>query len=294
MQDGGGPVGDLPSYDLSAYQRDYDQIAAGENQPLFNRALDAAYTPGSSFKPAVALGALASGTITPRTLYNCTYVYNRFAPEYTPHCESAHGNVDVVNAIRGSCNIFFYEAAYYMGIDTLDEYAARLGLGVPTGIELPENIGQVASPEVKAASPAYADDPQWRPGDVIQAGIGQQSTLLSPLQLANYTATLGNNGKRMEVTVLKSVKSYTLTICLRARAQGRGRGRRARGVPDGARGHGRGLPDGTAWATFANYPITVASKTGTERGDGLYNSVFIAYAPAEDPEIVVAVVVEKG
>lgn len=131
-----------PSYDLSAYQRDYDQIAAGENQPLFNRALDAAYTPGSSFKPAVALGALASGTITPRTLYNCTYVYNRFAPEYTPHCESAHGNVDVVNAIRGSCNIFFYEAAYYMGIDTLDEYAARLGLGVPTGIELPENIGR--------------------------------------------------------------------------------------------------------------------------------------------------------
>ena len=285
-----------PSYDLSAYQRDYDQIAAGENQPLFNRALDAAYTPGSSFKPAVALGALASGTITPRTLYNCTYVYNRFAPEYTPHCESAHGNVDVVNAIRGSCNIFFYEAAYYMGIDTLDEYAARLGLGVPTGIELPENIGQVASPEVKAASPAYADDPQWRPGDVIQAGIGQQSTLLSPLQLANYTATLGNNGKRMEVTVLKSVKSYTFDETVYEHEP---KVVDEVDAPEAFQTVREGMVaasrTGTAWATFANYPITVASKTGTpERGDGLYNSVFIAYAPAEDPEIAVAVVVEKG
>ena len=131
---------------------------------------------------------------------------------------------------------------------------------------------------------------------MIQAGIGQQSTLLSPLQLANYTATLGNNGKRMEVTVLKSVKSYTFDETVYEHEP---KVVDEVDAPEAFQTVREGMVaasrTGTAWATFANYPITVASKTGTpERGDGLYNSVFIAYAPAEDPEIAVAVVVEKG
>ncbi|WP_432353487.1 penicillin-binding transpeptidase domain-containing protein [Anaerotruncus rubiinfantis] len=286
-----------PSYSLVNFQRDYEQIVSQPNQPLFNRALSAAYTPGSSFKPAVSLAALASGTITPSTRFNCTHVYNRFAPGYTPYCESMHGQIDVVRAIQGSCNIFYYETAYYMGIETLDEYAARLGFGVPTGIELPENIGQVASPEVKAKSPAYANDPTWWPGDVIQAGIGQQATTVSPLQLANYTAALANDGKRMKATILKSVRSYSFdetiyehTAEIAEEIDAPEAFATVRQGMVAASGVG-----GTASGTFANYPIQVASKTGTpERGDGLFNSVFIAYAPANDPKIAVAVVVEKG
>lgn len=286
-----------PSYNLATYQRDYDQLAATEGEPLFNRALSAAYTPGSSFKPMVAAAALAEGVITPETMYNCTHIYGRFTNVgYSPQCEGYHGMLDVVTALRYSCNIFFYEAGYYLGIDKIDEYGALFGFGQPTGIELAENIGQVASPEVKAASPAYADDPAWRPGDVIQAAIGQQATTISPLQLANYTAAIANGGKRMKVTMLKSVKSYTLDETVYEHepqvAQLIDEPEAIKIVQEGmvAASH-----IGTAAGTFANYPITVGSKTGTpERGDGLCNAVFIAYAPAEDPEIAVAVVVEKG
>ena len=284
-----------PSYDLSTYQRDYDQLVQADNQPLFNRALQAAYTPGSTFKPLVSLAALAEGVITPSTNVNCTHIYTRFE-SYQPQCEGYHGLINVVNAIRYSCNIFFYEVGYNLGIDKIDEYAAKVGLGLPTGIELPENTGQVASPELKKQLPAYANDPTWWPGDVIQASIGQQATMISPLQLANYTATIASGGQRMRATILKSVKSYALDETFYEHepevVESIDAPEAFRTVQEGMVAASR---IGTAASTFGSYPLSVGSKTGTpERGDGLCNAVFIAYAPAEDPEIAVAVVVEKG
>lgn len=204
----------------------------------------------------VAAAALAEGVITPETMYNCTHIYGRFTDVgYSPQCEGYHGMLDVVTALRYSCNIFFYEAGYYLGIDKIDEYGALFGFGQPTGIELAENIGQVASPEVKAASPAYADDPAWRPGDVIQAAIGQQATTISPLQLANYTAAIANGGKRMKVTMLKSVKSYTLDETVYEHepevAQLIDEPEAIKTVQEGMIAASR---IGTAAGTFANYP----------------------------------------
>ena len=285
-----------PSYNLTTYQQDYEELATSYPEPLFNRALSAAYRPGSTFKPAVALGSLAEGLISRDSTVTCNYQYTRF-PDYQPFCESAHGPVNVVGAISGSCNIFFYETGYQLGIEKLDAYASALGMGEPTGIELPETTGRVSSPEVKAALFA-GDDAEWQPADVIQAAIGQGETMLSPLQMANYAATLANGGKRMEATLLKSVKSYGLDSEVYDHAPVVAE---TIDAPEAAFNVVReGMvavshsASGTARGTFMNYPIQVASKTGSPQTPQGINSVFIAYAPADDPQIAVAVVIEKG
>ncbi len=283
-----------PSYNLATYQEDYAQLALATPEPLFNRALSASYRPGSTFKPAVALASLAEGVINRESTVLCTGQYTRF-DDYQPMCEGVHGQVNVIGALNGSCNLFFYDVGYNLGIDKIDEYTALMGLGVSSGLELPENPGQVASPTLKAQLHT-GDETEWRPGDVIQAAIGQGDTMLSPLQLANYTATLANDGQRMEVTILKSVKSYNLeeevydhepTVASTIQADQSAFDTVREGMVSVAR-------QGTARGTFANYALDVAAKTGSPQTPQGINSVFIAYAPADDPEIAVAVVLEKG
>ncbi|HIX64959.1 MAG TPA: penicillin-binding protein [Candidatus Anaerotruncus excrementipullorum] len=282
-----------PSYNLATYQQDYAQLASATPEPLFNRALSASYRPGSTFKPAVALASLAEGVIDRDTTVLCTGQYTRF-DDYQPMCEGVHGLVNVLGAINSSCNLFFYDVGYNLGIEKIDEYAHLLGLGVSSGLELPENPGQVASPELKSQLHT-GEEVEWRPGDVIQAAIGQGDTMLSPLQLANYTATLANGGQRMEVTILKSVRSYNLEQAVYDHEP---QVAASIDAPEALEAVKEGMVSvarqGTARGTFASYPLDVAAKTGSPQTPQGINSVFIAYAPADDPEIAVAVVLEKG
>ncbi|WP_101908757.1 penicillin-binding transpeptidase domain-containing protein [Marasmitruncus massiliensis] len=283
-----------PSYNLTTFRQDYAQLSEDPLRPMFNRALNGTYTPGSIFKPVIALGALSEGVVTPTDTVNCTGVYTRWT-SWQPRCLSAHGLVNVMDALKHSCNIYFYDVGYRLGIEKIDEYAAKLGLGLPTGIELPEAVGRVSSPEVKEQI-HQGDDRIWQDGDTVQASIGQLDTKLSPLQLANYAATLANNGERMKLTLLKSVKSYTFDETLYEHqpevAEEIDSSAAFAAIREGMeRAAGLG---GTAGAVFGNYPIQVACKTGTPETHADPNSTFIAYAPAEDPQIAVCVVIEKG
>ncbi len=282
-----------PSYSLTTYQQDYPELARSDPPRLINRAVSGRYTPGSIFKPLVATSALASGVTTPLKQESCGLVYTRF-PDYPAMCEGSHGLINVMQALQWSCNIYFYETGYNMGIETLDRYAEQFGIGQPTGIEVGENVGQMSSPALKQA--LHKDDSEWQPGDIIQTSIGQLDTMLSPLQMANYAATLANNGQRMKVTLLKSVKNYTLDETIYEHEP------EVAATVDASpevfatvrQGMVNASHIGTARGTFAGYPIQVASKTGSPQAPDGINSTFIAYAPANDPEIAVAVVMEKG
>lgn len=281
-----------PSYDLSTFQKEYSSLINDTRLPLYNRAL-AAYTPGSIFKPVVALGALTEGTMTRDMCVNCQMIYTRF-PGYQPRCLGAHGATNVVSALRWSCNVYFYDVGYHLGIENLGKYATHLGLGEATGIEIPESIGRMSSVDLKAKLHT-GDDANWYPGDILQASIGQLDSQFTPLQFANYTATLANNGKRMKVSILQSVKSYTLdeTYSIHTpQVAEQFDSPEAFGIIH--EGMVAASTIGTARATFGNYPIAVASKTGTPETILHPNSTFIAYAPADDPEIAVCVIIEKG
>ena len=282
-----------PSYDLSTYQQDYAQLATSNPSRLINRAVAGQYRPGSTFKPLVALSALAEGVIEPSTEVFCGGVYTRF-DTYHPMCEGVHGYINVADAIKYSCNLFFYDTGWNLGIEKLDEYAAKFGVGKPTGLEIYEAVGQMSSPEVKEK--LHPSEPEWQPADIIQTAIGQLDTTLTPLQLANYTATLANGGNHMKVTLLKSVKNYTLDETIYEHSPE---------VADTIEASQEDFDTlreamvatsrtGTARGTFSNSPIDVASKTGSPQTPEGINSVFICYAPADDPEIAIAVVLEKG
>ena len=283
-----------PTYNLATYNQDYNTLLANPDNPLFNRALQGTYAPGSIFKPLVGTAGLQEGLITPSYTYTCNHVYTYY-DDYQPKCLGWHPNYTVMDALRVSCNIFFYDLGRRLGIDTLLDYAKQFGLGEPTGIELPEAIGHMASP-------AYSESigEIWNPGDVLQASIGQGKSLFTPLQLATYTATLANGGVRMKTHLVKSIHTYNLDetveeiepevvvdMDLSDTA--------VSAIRDGMiRASGQNGYSGTSGAYFGNYPISVASKTGTPETTGYPNGTYICYAPADDPQIAVAVVIENG
>lgn len=272
-----------PSYDITRFSTDYDQIKDAAGAPLFNRALLGQYTPGSIFKPLMALAGLNEGIVTPETRINCQRIYH-FSPTYNPTCLGYHGPLTVKDALRVSCNIYFYDTGKKLGTKAINNYASQIGLGVATGIELGEKLGTQSDPN----SP--------NPGDTLQASIGQMGNAYTPLQLANYTATLARYGERLKLTIINSINTYNFEENIYTHTP------EVAYKMEVAKEHFDTVIDGmvqashigTAAATFGNYPIKVASKTGTPQTDKLPNSTFIAFAPADDPQIAVAVVIEKG
>lgn len=285
-------IATYPSYDLSTYREDYPQLVADEAlTPLVNRALQGEYAPGSTFKPVVGLTGFQAGVIDRNYRVNCQRGYASGTHVFT--CLSYHGPFTVVQALCRSCNIFFYDTGRRAGIDAVDSMSAQLGLGEPTGIELPEKTGIRSNPDTKMALLGE----QWYEGDVLQSSIGQLYNQFTPLQLANYAATIANRGTRMEVTIVHEVRDYSLQEVVEPFTP-----RIAQVVDappeafdaiiDGMVAASR--PGGTAAATFGYYPVDVASKTGTPETADLPNSTFIAFAPAQDPQVAMAVVIEKG
>ena len=287
-----------PTYDLSTFLADYSDLLADPDKPLFNRAVSGVYAPGSTYKMVSAVAGLEEGVVDVDTVIVDKGIYTYYAP-YTPRCwvytdyGTTHGPQTVVEALQNSCNYYFYEVGRLMGIDALVRWSYAFGLGQKTGVELGgEASGVVAGPEEREANAA-----RWYDGDTIQAAIGQSDHLFTPIQLCNYIATLANGGTRYQPSLIEGVSSYHDTSKIE----------RTEPVvveqlniePDHLTAVLAGMRAvsevGTASSVFGNYPIAVAGKTGTASvSSGTANGVFVCFAPYEDPEIAIAVVVEHA
>ena len=279
-----------PTYDLETYRQEFASLSADPLNPMWNRAFMGQYRPGSCFKPCVAVAGLAEGVITPSTTVNCTGVYTYY-DDYRPTCLSAHGNLTVYSAIAYSCNIFFYETGRRLGIDLIDEYAQDLGMGQATGVEIAEATGVLSSPEFTESHGGT-----WYPGNVLQASIGQLDTALTPAQMASYVATIANKGTRMKLNLVKRVETYDGSqVILENNPTVLNEMDVEESVFETVRdAMVQTSRTGSASGWFGSYPIDVASKTGTPETLEQPNSTFICFAPAEDPQIAIAVVIEKG
>ena len=298
VQVGTGDILALASYPTFSLT-DYDPVANSQNpgNPAFNRAIQGAYPPGSTFKLVTAVAALESGAITPETEIRTRGVYT-FYNDYQPKCwiyrqyGGTHGTINVSEAIRESCNYFFYEVGRLVGIETLDQYAAAFGLGQPTGIELGERTGVLAGPEYSQSQGQI-----WYDGSTLQAAIGQSDNLASPLQLANYIATLVGGGDRYPAHLLKSVKSYdNTTLEVLYDEEPLNTVEMSESTLEAVKkGMGELVRTGSVSAYFRSCVVSAGAKTGSaQTGDTVANGVFVCFAPFEDPEIAVAVVIEKG
>ncbi len=293
-----------PTYDISTFSENYSQLSTDETKPLWNRAVSGTYAPGSTFKPLTAIAALETGVLGSNEKIHTEGVYS-FYSDYRPKCwiwqdyKVTHGSINVSAALEQSCNYFFCEAGRRVGIDKLDEYAARFGLGKLTGVELyEETAGYVAGPEAKKKMVKNETEKSWYGGDTIQAAIGQSYNLLTPVQLANYAATIANGGTRYKVNLIKSVRSGTDRKEIRSSEPVIEE--KIDMSPETIQAVKLGMKDvvdeGSASAIFSGYPIKIAGKTGTAQigQKQSNNALFIAYAPYDNPEIAVAVVLEHG
>ncbi len=286
-----------PTYDLSTFNEDYDELVADERLPMFNRATQGIYAPGSTFKMCTAVAALESGIITPSSIIQDRGIYTYYR-DPQPMCwvyrqgGSTHGRINVTQAITESCNYFFYEVGRLTGIRTLDSYASQFGLGQSTGIEIGDSSGVLASPEW-----ADSHNQEWTDGQTITAAIGQSYNLFTPLQLANYIATLVGGGEHYQAHLLKNVKEYDNSRLLYVYDDEplntvEMSDSTTEAVTKGM--HELTVSGGVAFA-FRDCVVSAGAKTGSAQvGTDIANGVFVAYAPYEDPEIAVAIVIEKG
>ena len=284
-----------PSFDQNLYAAQYNEYSADENMPLFNRALQGLYTPGSTYKPSVAVAGLDTGLLNRNSTVNCTRVYTYYK-DYRPRCaQHGHGNgpIDVVNAIKWSCNIFFYDVGRRLTSDVYDAYAYKLGLGQRTGVEVSEALGHLTT----------KNDSNYTESLDIQAAIGQGNTAVTPIQLATYAATLANRGTRYRTHFVKAILDSNTGETLQETQPEvmdvvEDKGETFDLVREGMKGVAQTIP------ALAGYPYTIACKTGSpQRSEGYYvgstykhytNAAMIAYGPAEDPEIAIGIVVEYG
>ncbi len=270
------------------------------NQPQLNRAIQGKYAPGSTFKPLTAIAALEKGVITPANsrLYDSGYtniggrdLYCLEKPTY------GHGWLNLKEALETSCNIYFYEIGFKTTIDTLGIWAGYFGLGKKSGIDLPsEKTGNMSSVELKK----LLRNDIWRPADTAQVSIGQFDNEFTPLQMANYVSTIANGGKRYKPHIIKKVIKYdgslvneTEPTYTRVPIQQS----TINAVKQGMVAVTQSI-DGTAYKSFIGLPFEVAGKTGTAQtsreSDRSPNALFVCYAPADNPQIAIAVVVERG
>lgn len=278
-----------PTYNLEDFAEQYSEYLAQEGDPLFNRAFQGEYAPGSAFKPCVALAGLLTGTTTPTQKVNCTGTYT-FYRDYQPGClQIGHrGPISMVNALKYSCNIYFYDLGRRLGVEQEAKFAQALGLATDTGLELPQGEGSLTR----------ESDPNYSKGLVLQASIGQGNNAFTPVQLATYAATLAGKGSRYPTHILagyydEAAGSYQAApLPQKVEALS---GREAFDtVEEGMIAMAQTL------SALRNLPFQIACKTGSPQraekyGSEYYtNTVMIAYGPVPNPKIAVAVVIEYG
>lgn len=301
VRDGGVlAMASYPTFDLTTYTQNYNDLLADPLEPLKNRAIREVYPPGSTFKMVTAIGALEEGIIEPDTEILDTGRY-RYYDDYQPQCWiyrdsggwRTHEEENVSDAIMDSCNVFFFDVGRRLGISLLEEYTAMFGLGEPTGIELYEATGWMDGPEY-----TESQGQTWYEGNTLPAAIGQGNSRFTPLQLANYVATLANGGTHYSAHLLKEVKSsdfsqvverYEPTVLNQLDID-------PENLSAVTEGMLRVTTEGSAKAYFADLGVQVAAKTGSAQVSSATesNALFVAFAPYENPEIALAIVVEKG
>lgn len=293
-----------PTFDPSTFNSNYGILLENPDKPMWNRALSGTYTPGSTFKPLVAIAALEEGVVGLNEIIECEGIY-KYYEQYQPKCwiwsdnHRTHGKINITQAIEFSCNYFFYEMGRRLGIDSISSYAHKFGLGEKTGIEFgDEAVGNVSSREYKKKIAVNKADETWYAGDTIQTAIGQSYSYFSPIQLANYIAGIANGGTRYKTHILKSVRSSVDgSTVYEPQPQVIGsvdiKPENLAAVKKGMLGV---VDEGSASAIFENYRVSIGGKTGTAQiGSNVSdNALFVAFAPFDNPEIAVAVAIEHG
>ena len=286
-----------PDYNPERYSEEYDPN--DETGKYYNRAIRSIYAPGSTFKMVVASAALDTGEITTRTRINDNGVYpygDGQACWYYRSYGVGHGYLNLTQAIKYSCNYFFYDLGYRMGIDTIAEYAGRYGLGKKTGVELMgESSGIVASREY-ANSIGYTT---WYPADTLSAAIGQSFNSYTPIQMARYISMIANGGKNVDVSIIKSEIENFVKESIGTENELKEDLNISEENLDAIRDGMKGVTSesgGTAYSTFADFDIDIAGKTGSAQTgvDGEAHGWFVGFAPYDEPEIAVVVMVEKA
>lgn len=308
-----------PSYNPEEFvdgisNSEYAKYFQNEDKPMFNRAIQGTYSPGSTFKMITGIAGLESGGIKVDEYVNDTGI---FPLGHKPACwiwnsrRQVHGNMNAETALKVSCNYYYYEVGSRIGIDKISEYAKKFGLGEKTGVELPGEVsGILASREYVEKLNAKGAKKTWTIGDTLSASIGQSYNTFTPIQMCYYIATLANKGVKNKVTIIKSVidaegnvidkteiekaiqEKYGLTEKELEKIQISDETLNA--IYEGMRSV-TGDSGGTAYGTFSSFPIEVAGKTGTATaGSGSDNAWFVGFAPYDDPEIAVVAIIEHG
>lgn len=301
-----------PDYDPSAFVNGIDEntwnyYINGDTKPLENKAISAMYSPGSTYKMVTALAGLETGAITTTDKIRDTGIYRKYNSSWKCWKISGHGYLDVSNAIERSCNYFFYELGDRVGIDTLAKYSYYLGLGHKTGIELKGEIsGVLASNEI-----AKQENRVWNPGETISAAIGQSYNTFTPIQMAKYVAMVANRGKKLDVTIVKSIirpdgseiprneyeskVSEKLGLTPDNTEEMSFNEANIQAILEGMRGV-TSESGGTAYSTFRDFDIEVGGKTGSAQTgvEGKTNAWFVGFAPFDNPEIAIVVFVRNG
>lgn len=316
-----------PTFNLATMKEDWDAINSDDLKPLFNRAFGATYAPGSTYKMCTLVAAMENvyGPTNPKagqpiyapgeTIYDTGVFSHDDFPDFHPTClfysssYGSHGDLTAQDALKVSCNLFFYELGYRMTIDMMDETAKGFGLGEPTGIELTEKVGWRANEASKKASYKNSADAAWNGGDRVLCAIGQSENRFTPLQLAVYTCTLANQGTRYRATFLNRVTSSDYRTLVYSNSpevvskmnisdttyntyvDGM---RRVVTMIGGTATTCFGGPkdeDNTQWPS----KITVCAKTGTAQhsSGGSDHGVFVCFAPMDDPQVAIAIFGEK-
>ncbi len=292
-----------PTYDPARFKEDYVKLSKDPLKPMYNRAISGTYSPGSTFKPLTAIAALEEGIITPQTRIRDKGKYMFYADSgHTPRCwiyqakhgYATHGNINVSQALQHSCNYFFYDIGRRLTINKIEAYAKKFALGELTGIELSgENRGILGGPE----SRKRLYDKPWYPGETLSAAIGEMHAF-TPIQLVSYASTLANRGNRYKAHLIKRVRTYdrgkkVLEVEPEILSEVNIAPAHLDAILKGMQSVT--LEDGTASRVFRDFPISVAGKTGTaERAGVSDNGVFMGFAPYDNPQIAVAVVIEQG
>lgn len=270
-----------PTFDMKTYSEDYQSLLDAPNNPLINRAFQGIYPIGSTIKPLVAIAGIDNSVLNPNEYITCQGKYKYFH-DYTPSCMKVHGSIGLTTALAKSCNYYFFETGRRIGASKLTNYFSSFGLGSLTGVEISDSAGILT--DVSEGS-----------GDTLQIAIGQKNAF-TPLQLAVYTSTLANGGTRYKAKLINSIVSYDLKETY---VSSNGEVAQQVKISDTAltavkKGMLSVTEDGTGSSVFADYAIKVGGKTGTSQNAGIDHSVFIAFAPFENPEIAIAVVLEHG
>ena len=273
-----------PTYDSATMNKNYDKLQADPAKPLTNRAFTGVYPIGSTIKPAVAIAAMENNLYNVGETVKCVQTYDYFE-DYKPKCLHYHGPIALNNALALSCNYFFFEMGRRIGATALTDYYKQFGLGVKTGVEVDDSKGILLEPDNDNVG-----------GTTLQISIGQMNAF-TPLQLANYTATLANGGTHYRASLIEKIVSYDFSDTFETvKPEIVNKVKISKSTLTAVK---KGMlsvtEDGTGQAALGDYKIKVGGKTGTSQVNGKADhSIFVAFAPFDNPEIAIAVVLENG